>query len=78
MTGSFKKLELIIVAVAAVVLLVVLPVLNAQGIISNFAINLWGKYLSYAILAISIDLLWATRACSVSGRRSSSVLVGTC
>ena len=26
--------------------------------ISNFTINLWGKYLCYAVLAISVDLLW--------------------
>jgi urea ABC transporter permease protein UrtC len=58
MTGSFKKLELIVLAAAAVLLLVVLPTLNAQGHVSNFSINLWGKYLSYAILAISVDLLW--------------------
>jgi urea transport system permease protein len=26
--------------------------------VSNFTINLWGKYLCYGILAISVDLLW--------------------
>jgi hypothetical protein len=26
--------------------------------VSNFSINLYGKYLCYAILAISVDLLW--------------------
>jgi urea ABC transporter permease protein UrtC len=58
MTGSLKRLELIIVGLAALILLVVLPLLNAHGYVSNFTINLWGKYLSYAILAIAIDLLW--------------------
>ncbi|MGH7971774.1 MAG: urea ABC transporter permease subunit UrtC [Limisphaerales bacterium] len=48
----------------AVVLIVVLPCLNAFTApgtflhVSDFSINLYGKYLCYAILAISVDLLW--------------------
>lgn len=52
------RIELIIVAVIAVLLLVVFPALNAAGYVSNFTINIWGKYLCYAVLAISVDLLW--------------------
>jgi urea transport system permease protein len=44
--------------VLALLLVVVVPWLNAAGHISNFTINLWGKYLCYAMLAISVDLLW--------------------
>jgi urea transport system permease protein len=55
---SRRRLELIIVAVVAVLLIVVFPLLNAQGLISNFTLSLWGKYLCYALLAISVDLLW--------------------
>lgn len=47
-----------ILGVAAVFLVVVMPALNALGIIEDFTINLWGKYLCYGIMAISIDLLW--------------------
>jgi urea transport system permease protein len=48
---------------AAVLLVVVLPALNAlpQGSpfrVSNFTLNLFGKYLTYAILALGIDLIW--------------------
>ncbi len=49
---------------AAVLLLVILPGLNAYTPadsffhVSDFQINLYGKYLSYAILAIGVDLLW--------------------
>ncbi len=49
---------------AALLMVVVLPSLNAftaEGSflhVSNFSINLYGKYLCYAILAISVDLLW--------------------
>lgn len=48
---------------AAVLLVVVLPVLNAlpQGSparVSDFTLNLFGKYLTYAILALGIDLIW--------------------
>jgi urea transport system permease protein len=46
------------VAACAVLLLVVLPALNAAGMVSNYTINVWGKYLCYATLAISVDLLW--------------------
>src|SRR4028118_1101418 len=52
------KLELCGVAVTTLLLAVVFPLLNAQGVISDFTLNLWGKYLCYAILAISVDLLW--------------------
>ncbi|HVW21014.1 MAG TPA: urea ABC transporter permease subunit UrtC [Opitutaceae bacterium] len=58
------RLEFAGVAVAAVILLGVLPALNAfvpAGSwlhLSDFTINLYGKYLCYAVLAISVDLLW--------------------
>ena len=51
-------------ALVAVIMLVVLPVLNAYTPeaswchISDFRIGLYGKYLCYAILAVSVDLLW--------------------
>ncbi|HTA28886.1 MAG TPA: urea ABC transporter permease subunit UrtC [Candidatus Cybelea sp.] len=49
---------------AALIMVVLLPSLNGltpEGSylhVSNFSINLYGKYLCYAILAISVDLLW--------------------
>src|SRR5215470_9016062 len=47
----------------ALLLVVVLPVLNAlpQGSpfrLSDFTLNLFGKFLTYAILALGIDLIW--------------------
>jgi urea transport system permease protein len=48
----------------AVALLVILPALNAFTPVgsflhvSDFRINLYGKYLCYALLAMSIDMLW--------------------
>src|SRR4051812_49485673 len=53
-----RRFELIAVAIVAVFLIVVFPLLNASGMVSNFTINLWGKYLCYALLAISVDILW--------------------
>ena len=50
--------------ITAVLLLFVIPALNAftqEGSflhVSNFSINLYGKYICYAILALSVDLLW--------------------
>src|SRR5689334_1031698 len=53
-----RRFETILVAIAAGFLVVGFPLLNASGLVSNFTLNLYGKYLCYAILAISVDLLW--------------------
>ena len=52
------RLHTPILIALAVILVVVIPILNAVGIVSNFTLGNWGKYLCYGILAISIDLLW--------------------
>jgi urea transport system permease protein len=48
---------------AATVLVVLLPALNALPAgsplrVSDFSLNLFGKFLAYAILALGIDLIW--------------------
>jgi urea transport system permease protein len=59
-----RRAEPIAVGIVALVTVVVLPLLNAYAPeasflqISDFTINLWGKYLTLCVLAISIDLLW--------------------
>jgi urea transport system permease protein len=53
-----RRLEVMAVATIALFLIVVFPLLNAYGMVSDFTINLWGKYLCFALLAISVDLLW--------------------
>ncbi|HUF94209.1 MAG TPA: urea ABC transporter permease subunit UrtC, partial [Candidatus Limnocylindria bacterium] len=55
--------ESAVLAAAAVLLVVVLPVCNALPAesplaVSDFTLNLFGKFLAYAILALGIDLLW--------------------
>jgi urea transport system permease protein len=57
-SGIGDRLEWIVVAAVAVLLIIVFPTLHVFGFISNFTIGLWGKYLCYALLAISVDLLW--------------------
>lgn len=52
------RIHLPILILAAVFLVVVMPMMNAYGVIEDFTLNLWGKYLCYGIMAISIDLLW--------------------
>jgi urea transport system permease protein len=52
-----------ILLAAAAVVVVVLPALNAlpKGSplhVSDFTLNLFGKFLTYAILALGIDLIW--------------------
>src|SRR3954466_10811041 len=64
MTRSLTKKEMGITGLLAFVGLVVLPCANAfvppdsWFHVSNFSINLYGKYLTYAVLALGIDLLW--------------------
>lgn len=43
---------------AALFLVVVMPSLNAAGLIEDFTLNVWGKYLCYGVMAVAIDLLW--------------------
>src|SRR5258708_28880241 len=63
MQKSFRQAELWGIAIGALIILVVLPALNAfvpeNSVfhVSDFTINLYGKYLCYAVLAISVDLL---------------------
>lgn len=58
MTTPLNKRELAGFLVAAAGLCLLLPLLNAHGTVSDFTLNTWGKYLCYALLAISVDLLW--------------------
>ena len=64
MRRAFSRIETWLVVAAAIAFLVVLPALNAftpeQSAlhVSDFTINLYGKYLCYAVLAVSVDLLW--------------------
>ncbi|MEO7932597.1 MAG: urea ABC transporter permease subunit UrtC [Chthoniobacterales bacterium] len=60
----YSKNEFVGLIIFAVLAILVLPGLNAytsEGSllhVSNFSINLWGKYLTLATLAVSVDLLW--------------------
>jgi urea ABC transporter permease protein UrtC len=58
MKSNISQIEVVMATVIAIILVFVLPALNASGAISNYTINLWGKYLCYGLLAISVDLLW--------------------
>ncbi|RYD21344.1 MAG: urea ABC transporter permease subunit UrtC [Verrucomicrobiaceae bacterium] len=53
-----SRVQTPLLIVSAIFLVIVMPVLNAYGVISDFRLENWGKYLCYGILAISIDLLW--------------------
>jgi urea transport system permease protein len=64
MQKSFRKAEMWGIGIGAILILGVLPALNSlvpessAFHLSDFTINLYGKYLCYAVLAISVDLLW--------------------
>ncbi len=64
MTSPFQKREILIISVASAIVLLLLPCLNAftpetsAWHISTFTLSLYGKYLTYAVLALGINLLW--------------------
>jgi urea transport system permease protein len=64
MTRFLNKKESLILAIVSFFILVVLPCLNAfvpkESFfhISDFTINVYGKYLCYAVLAVGVNLLW--------------------
>lgn len=45
-------------ALFAAIFVVALPAANAAGLVSDYTLNLFGKYLSLAILAVGLDLIW--------------------
>jgi urea transport system permease protein len=64
MQRKFKNLEIWVVMAMAVLFIAIFASLNAYAAesswlhVSNFTITVYGKYLCYAMLAISVDLLW--------------------
>jgi urea transport system permease protein len=64
MRRKSSNVEIWVVLAVALFVIIVLPCLNAftadtSGLhVSNFTITIYGKYLCYAMLAISVDLLW--------------------
>ena len=59
-----KKVGGVILVIAAFWFIVAMPSLNAFGTpgsffhVSDFTLNLFGKFLAYAILALGLDLIW--------------------
>lgn len=58
MSHQVRRIEFISVAVVATLAIVVVPLLNTYGGLSNFWVSVFGKYLCYALLALSVNLLW--------------------
>ena len=64
MSSPFPKRELWLVGILAFIGLVVLPCLNAfvppdnLFHVGTFTLSLYGKYLTYAVLALGVNLLW--------------------
>ena len=53
-----RHTEFTVIGVLLVSMAVIFPFCNAHGWASDYTITLWGKYLCYALLAISVDILW--------------------
>ena len=63
MNKTFKSSELIWIGAIAFIAIFLIPLLNTTSPenffhISNFRISVFGKYLCYAVLALSVNLLW--------------------
>ncbi len=64
MARSFSRREFLLVALATLIGVVLLPCLNAftapESVlhVSTFSLSLYGKYLTYAVLALGVNLLW--------------------
>ena len=56
--GSAWTTDRLAVGVFAIVFVVALPIANIAGLVSDYYLNLFGKYLALAILALGMDLLW--------------------
>lgn len=52
------RTSLVPATVFALVFVVGLPLANAMGLVSDYYLNLFGKYLALALLALGLDLLW--------------------
>ncbi len=61
---TFEKQKELIVLFAVAVVLLLIPALNSWGpesglfFVSSFQVSLWGKYITLAVLAMSLNLLW--------------------
>lgn len=58
MNAIFTKKETAGAGALFLFLIVLMPVMSSFGVIDHFTLNTWGKYVCYAILAISVDILW--------------------
>ncbi|KAF0093582.1 MAG: branched-chain amino acid transport system permease protein [Puniceicoccaceae bacterium 5H] len=58
LTPASKDKNLWAIAVFVLIGAILLPLLNMGGVVAEFQLNTWGKYLCYATLAVSVNLLW--------------------
>src|SRR5205807_9693480 len=56
--GRTRDAQLLWVAAGGAVFAVVLPLANLSGFVSDYYLNLFGKYLALAVLALGMDLIW--------------------
>ena len=64
MKSPFPKREIFFITLVTTLALVVVPCLNAflpttsPLYVSPFTLSIYGKYLTYAVLAMGVNLLW--------------------
>ncbi len=53
-----RDTQALLLGLFGAVFVVVLPTANALGLLSDYYLNLFGKYLALAVLALGMDLIW--------------------
>src|SRR5438105_10507993 len=53
-----RDAQLLWVAAGGAVFVIVVPLANLSGFVSDYYLNLFGKYLALAVLALGMDLIW--------------------
>ncbi|HET8578221.1 MAG TPA: urea ABC transporter permease subunit UrtC [Methylomirabilota bacterium] len=56
--GPRRDAQRLWVAAFGIVFVVLLPLANSLGLLSDYYLNLFGKYLCLALLAVGMDLIW--------------------
>ena len=54
----FEKKSELIIFFSLLGFIIAMPLLNSAGAISSYQLGNWGKYLCYAVVAMSLNMLW--------------------
>ncbi len=53
-----RRLRIVAVSVVVLLFYAVIPMLNSIGMVSDLSVNILGRYLCFAVVALGVDLVW--------------------